>query len=78
MSTDEQLDLPWYVNNSLDENQRKAIAIKLSADAELNREAELLQHIRQQIKSSATPSPGELGCQRSKNQMQQTQQSKHQ
>lgn len=78
MSTDEQLDLPWYVNNSLDESQRKMIASQLAKDIELKRDADFLQIIRQQIKSPATASPGELGWLRLKNRLQHTQQIKHQ
>jgi len=78
MNTDEQHDLPWYVNNSLEVNQRQAIEEKLSADAELKREAELLQHIRQQLKHPASASPGEFGWQRLKNQIQEIQKTRHQ
>ncbi|HEX5635901.1 MAG TPA: hypothetical protein VFY78_02345 [Gammaproteobacteria bacterium] len=77
MNTDEQLDLPWYVNNSLDTNRRQAIETQLSADTELKLEAEFLQHVRQQVKHPASASPGEFGWQRLKNQIQETQKPGH-
>lgn len=76
MSTNENPDLPWYVNNSLDANQRKLIETQLSEDAELKLEADFLQKIRQQVKNPPGTSPGEFGWHRLQSQLQQTQQTR--
>ena len=69
--TEQQLNLPWYVNNSLDAQQRQDIEQQLADDtelkqadlkqADLKQEIAFLQLIRQQVKLSASTSPGELG-----------------
>lgn len=75
MKTEDNLDLPWHVNNSLDRTRRLSLDSSLTQDAELRLEAEFLQHIRQQVKNQPDVTPGDLGWQRLKKQLaQETQQ----
>jgi hypothetical protein len=75
MKTEDNLDLPWLVNNSLDRARRLSLDASLTQDAELRLETEFLQHIRQQVKNQPDVTPGDLGWQRLKKQLaQETQQ----
>lgn len=72
MNTEDNLDLPWYVNNTLDAARQQQIKNQLSQDATLQQEADFLQHIRQQIKNSGDATPGEFGWQKLQRQIKQS------
>lgn len=66
---DEGLDLllPWYVNGTLEAEEREQIEAYLERNAEARDEVELLRALRQQVKEKKFEnSPGELGLQRLK------------
>lgn len=69
---DEALDLllPWYVNGTLSEDERREVEAYLERSSHARDEVELLRALRQQVKDEAIESsPGELGLQRLKRQM---------
>jgi anti-sigma-K factor RskA len=69
---DEALDLllPWYVNGTLDAEERQQVEAYLERSSHARDEVELLRALRQQVKDEAIEaSPGELGLQRLKRQM---------
>ncbi len=67
--SDAELDLllPWYVNGSLKDEEREAVEAYLAQSAEARDEVALLTALRQQVKDEKIEnSPGELGLQRLK------------
>lgn len=71
---DEALDLllPWYVNGTLEDAERRQVEAYLERSSHARDEVELLRALRQQVKDEAIESsPGELGLQRLKRQMKQ-------
>lgn len=71
---DEALDLllPWYVNGTLEGEERRQVEAYLERSSHARDEVELLRALRQQVKDEAIESsPGELGLQRLKRQMKQ-------
>jgi len=69
---DEALDLllPWYVNGTLKDDERRDVEAYLERSSHARDEVELLRALRQQVKDEAIESsPGELGLQRLKRQM---------
>ena len=71
-NTEQNLNLPWYVNNSLDAGERQTLETQLMQDAELKLEVEFLQQIRQQIKKPPGATPGELGWKKLQRQINRT------
>lgn len=71
---DDDLDrlLPWYVNGTLEGEERQAVEAYLERSADARDEVELLRQLRQQVKEqSIENSPGELGLQRLKREIKQ-------
>ena len=71
---DEALDLllPWYVNGTLEGEERRQVEAYLERSSHARDEVELLRALRRQVKDEAVESsPGELGLQRLKRQMKQ-------
>lgn len=71
---DEALDLllPWYVNGTLEGEERRQVEAYLERSSHARDEVELLRALRQQVKvEKIESSPGELGLQRLKRQMKQ-------
>ncbi len=71
---DENLDLllPWYVNGTLEAEERRAVEAYLEESAHARDEVELLRQLRQQVKEQEFEnSPGELGLQRLKREIKQ-------
>jgi anti-sigma-K factor RskA len=71
---DEALDLllPWYVNGTLKDDERREVEAYLERSSHARDEVELLSALRQQVKNEPLEaSPGELGLQRLKRQMKQ-------
>ena len=71
---DEALDLllPWYVNGTLDDAERRRVEDYLARSSHARDEVALLRQLRQQVKEEAIEaSPGELGLQRLKRQIKQ-------
>ena len=58
--------LPWYANNSLDEEETRMVNEALKNDDELKKEYELFISLSSNIKSNQKPSPGEIGLARLK------------
>lgn len=57
--------LPFFVNGSLSATERQHVQDAVAADADLSREADVLQGIRAQMQSEASAySPGEFGLAR--------------
>ncbi|MBL4583194.1 MAG: hypothetical protein JKX83_01125, partial [Pseudomonadales bacterium] len=56
--------MPWYVNGSLDEQQRKTIEQELANNSELPQEHDFLQELQRQVKQTQVGSPGEFGLHR--------------
>ena len=74
---DEGLDLllPWYVNGTLDAEERKQVEAYLERSRPARDEVELLRALRQQVKEEPLEnSPGELGLQRLKRDIKQAEQ----
>jgi anti-sigma-K factor RskA len=70
---DEALDLllPWYVNGTLEGEERRQVEAYLERSSHARDEVALLRALRQQVKDEAIEaSPGELGLQRLKRQLQ--------
>ena len=71
---DEALDLllPWYVNGTLEGEERRQVEAYVARSSHARDEVELLRALRRQVKDEAIESsPGELGLQRLKRQMKQ-------
>lgn len=71
---DDDLDrlLPWYVNGTLEGEERQAVEAYLERSADARDEVELLRQLRQQVKDQEFEnSPGELGLQRLKREIKQ-------
>lgn len=68
--------LPWYVNNSLDEEENRLVAEALEKDDELKKEYELLKSISAAMRAEEMQTPGEMGFARLKRSMKETDQSK--
>jgi len=71
---DEALDLllPWYVNGTLDDGERRQVEAYLERSSHARDEVELLGALRQQVKDETIEaSPGALGLQRLKRDMKQ-------
>jgi anti-sigma-K factor RskA len=71
---DEALDLllPWYVNGTLDDGERRQVETYLERSSHARDEVELLRALRQQVKDETIEaSPGALGLQRLKRDMKQ-------
>lgn len=71
---DEGLDLllPWYVNGTLDAEERRQVEAYLERSAQAREDVELLRQLRQQVKDQEQEnSPGELGLQRLKREIKQ-------
>lgn len=64
--------LPWYINNSLDEEENRMVAEALERDHELKKEYELLKSLSATIKSEEIQTPGEIGFARLKRSMKTT------
>ncbi len=58
--------LPWYINNTLNEEETKIIAEALKNDTELKKEHAFLHALSVGIKANEAPSPGEIGLARFK------------
>jgi len=52
--------MPWYVNGSLNEQQRKNIEQELANNPELAQEHDFLQELQSQVKQTQVGSPGEF------------------
>ena len=68
--------LPWYINNSLDEEENRIVAEALEKDDELKKEYEILKSLSTAIKSEEIQIPGEMGFARLKRDMKTTSQLK--
>ncbi|MGF1632073.1 MAG: hypothetical protein ACFCUT_21560 [Kiloniellaceae bacterium] len=71
---DEALDLllPWYVNGTLEAEERRQVEAYLERNSHARDEVELLRALRQQVKDERIEnSPGELGLQRLKREIKQ-------
>lgn len=68
--------LPWYINNSLDEEENRIVAEALEKDNELKKEYELLKSLSTAIKSEEIQTPGEMGFARLKRSIKATDKSK--
>jgi len=71
---DEDLDLllPWYVNGTLSAEERRQVETYLERSSHARDEVELLRALRQQVKDEKVEnSPGDLGLQRLKRDIQQ-------
>ncbi len=67
----EQL-LPWYVNDTLSDDERRQVEAYLERNSEARDEVELLRALRRQVKEEKVEnSPGELGLQRLKREIKQ-------
>jgi len=62
-------NLPWYVNNTLNDEQQAEFEQQLSNNAELKQEVKFLNALRQHVKQNISHSPGEMGLQRLKRQI---------
>jgi len=62
-------NLPWYVNNTLSNEQQAEFEQQLSTDTELQQEVRFLSALHQHIKQDVIHSPGEMGLQRLKRQI---------
>jgi len=74
---DDDLDLllPWYVNGTLSAEERRQVEAYLERSGHARDEVDLLRALRQQVKDDAVEnSPGELGLQRLKREIKQTEQ----
>jgi hypothetical protein len=74
---DDDLDLllPWYVNGTLSDEERRQVEAYLERSSHARDEVELLRALRQQVKDEAVEnSPGELGLQRLKREIKQAEQ----
>jgi len=71
---DEALDLllPWYVNGTLDAEERRQVEAYLERSSHARDEVDLLRQLRRQVKEEKIEhSPGELGLQRLKREIKQ-------
>lgn len=59
-------NLPWYVNDTLDERERREVEAALEADPALKREARFLQALRGTLQAGSESTPGEFGLARLK------------
>lgn len=74
---DDDLDLllPWYVNGTLGDEERRQVEAYLERSSHARDEVGLLRALRQQVKDDAVEnSPGELGLQRLKREIKQAEQ----
>ena len=74
---DEALDLllPWYVNGTLEGEERRQVEAYLERSSHARDEVELLRALRQQVRDERIEnSPGELGLQRLKREIRQAEQ----
>lgn len=74
---DDDLDLllPWYVNGTLSDEERRQVEAYLERSSHARDEVDLLRALRQQVKDEAVEnSPGELGLQRLKREIKQADQ----
>lgn len=60
----ERLNLPWLVNDSLDETERDATQAAVDASPELQRERDFLAALRSSVKQQQADAPLELGWRR--------------
>jgi anti-sigma-K factor RskA len=71
---DESLELllPWYVNGTLEAEERRQVEAYLERNSDARDEVALLRELRQQVKDEKIEhSPGELGLQRLKREIKQ-------
>jgi anti-sigma-K factor RskA len=71
---DESLELllPWYVNGTLEAEERRQVEAYLESNSDARDEVALLRELRQQVKDEKIEhSPGELGLQRLKREIKQ-------
>ncbi len=69
--------LPWYINNTLDEDENRMVAEALEKDDDLKKEYELLKSISTAMKTDEIQTPGEIGLARLKRSMKTSTQSSH-
>jgi len=67
--------LPWYINDTLDEEENRMVAEALERDDEIKKEFELLKSISTALKDEEIQTPGEMGFARLKRSMKTTDQS---
>jgi len=56
--------LPWYVNGSLDEDERARVEAHLAGCERCRTEVEYLSSLREQVRADEVAAPGELGLRR--------------
>lgn len=66
MTNDQHPDelLPWFVNQSLLDQEREQVEVHLQSCARCQQEVEFLRNVREEIKTFSPSLPGELGWQR--------------
>ena len=69
-------DLPWYVNKSLTAEEQAEFEKHLQNDEELKRDEQFMASLRKTLQSESVQSPGEMGLQRLKRDINKEQQSK--
>ena len=67
--------LPWYINDTLDEEENRMVAEAMERDDEIKKEFELLKSISTALKDEEIQTPGEMGFARLKRSMKTTDQS---
>lgn len=67
-----QESLPWYVNNTLTGDEKQSVETALADNGDLQQEVTFLQSLRDALQQQPAPvsSPGDLGWQRLKRQLQ--------
>lgn len=70
--------LPWYINDTLDEDENRMVAEALEKNDDLKKEYELLKSISAVMKTEEIQTPGEIGLARLKRSMKASTQSSHQ
>jgi len=70
--------LPWYINDTLDEDENRMVAEALEKDENLKKEYELLKSISTAMQTDEIQTPGEIGLARLKRSMKTSTQSSQQ
>jgi anti-sigma-K factor RskA len=65
--------LPWYVNGTLSQEEKKQVELALAEDKSLRNELEYLTKLRISVKNNIVSSPGEFGIRRLKDKMERKQ-----